>query len=66
MKALQVATQLGSAAASRNPKAFMQARMQTGKFTVLRKGVPKGGAVKIVELINGAGVYTFIALNNFI
>ena len=56
MKALQVATQLGSAAVSRNPKAIMQAGMQAGKFTVLGKGIPKGGAIKIADMNNSAAL----------
>ena len=49
MKALQVASQLGSAAASKNPQAIMHAGMQAGKFTVLGKGVPKEELLKLVN-----------------
>ena len=57
MKALKLGSQLGSAIASKNPSAIMNAGMQAGKFGVLGQGIPKGGAVKIGELTNGAGLY---------
>ena len=51
MRALQVGTQLGMAAASRNPKMIMNAGMQAGKFGATGKGI------KIGELTDGSGLY---------
>ena len=60
MKALKLGTQLGSAIASKNASAIMNAGMQAGKFGVLGQGVKtKGGAVKIAELTNGNGLYLY-------
>ena len=51
IKAFQVASQVGSAVSSRNPQAIMNAGLQAGRF------ITKGGAVKIGELTNGAGLW---------
>ena len=60
MKALKLGTQLGSAIASKNPSAIMNAGMQAGKFGVLGQGVPKGGAIKIADMNNSAaGLYIY-------
>ena len=52
VRAFQVASQLGAAAASKNPTAIMNAGMQAGKF-----GVSGRGAVKIGELTTGEGLF---------
>ena len=53
MRALQVGTQLGMAAASRNPKMIMNAGMQAGKFGATGKGI------KIGELTQGGALYLY-------
>ena len=50
-RALEVATQLGTAAASRNPGAIARAGVSAGRFGVLGKGV------RIGELTDGRGLY---------
>ena len=50
VRAFQVASQLGAAAATKNPTAIMRAGMQAGKFGVSGKGVRVGD-------INGMGLY---------
>ena len=52
LRALQVATQLGAAAATKNPKMIMNAGLQAGKVSV-----SGNVSVKIGELTNGAGLY---------
>ena len=62
MKALKVATQLGSAAvASKNPKLLLCKQVcKQVNSTVLGKGVPKGGAIKIADMNNSAaGLYIY-------
>ena len=51
MKALQTSVALGSAIGSKNPQMIMKAGLNSGKF------LTTGGAVKIGELTNGAGLY---------
>ena len=53
MRALQIGTQLGMAAASRNPKMIMNAGMQAGKFGATGKGI------KIGELTQGGALYLY-------
>ena len=50
---LQVATQLGAAAASKNPKAIMSAGMQAGNICITGKGV------KIGDLTTGGLLYLY-------
>ena len=50
--AFKVASQLGSATASRNPSAIMSAGMQAGKFI-------SGKGVKIGELTTGGALYLY-------
>ena len=52
-RALQIATQLGAAAASKNPKAIASAGMQAGKFGITGKGV------KIGDLTTGGALYIY-------
>ena len=51
-RALQVASQVGAAAASKNPTAILNAGAQLGQF-----GFSGKGAVKIGELTNGGALY---------
>ena len=60
VRAFQVASQLGAAAASKNPTAIMYAGMQAGKFSVSGRG-----AVKIGELTNGGALSLHRGLIHF-
>ena len=58
VRALQIASQLGASAASKNPTAIMNAGMQAGRFGISGRGMISGGKlVTLTDEYGGNGLY---------
>ena len=56
-RAIQIGAQLGAAAASKNPKAIMNAGMQAGKFGITGNGMKGGKILTLTDNYGGQGLY---------
>ena len=57
LRAVQVVSQLGAAAATKNPKAIMNAGAQAAKFSATGKGISGGQLVTLTDQYGGSGMY---------
>ena len=56
-RALQIASQLGASAASKNPTAIMNAGMQAGRFGISGRGITGEKLVTLTDEYGGNGLY---------